>query len=99
MFDQQTKTSPTGKGENNMKETATPVAAPELVMMMGLNGCRRINSSTTTNTSYAVIKLPSAEIVQGKVESWSDYENDKLQITIDGTTYVVPRPNNVITVK
>ena len=41
----------------------------------------------------AVIRLPDGEIVSGKVERWTDYEGDQLQITIDGITYLVHANN------
>lgn len=35
-------------------------------------------------------------IVQGKVDNWTDYEGDQLQITIDGTTYLVHAANAIM---
>lgn len=34
--------------------------------------------------------------VQGKVDNWTDYEGDQLQITIDGTTYLVHAANAIM---
>lgn len=46
--------------------------------------------------SWAQIKLPDGTIVQGKVDNWTDYEGDKLQITINGTTYMVHAANAIM---
>lgn len=35
------------------------------------------------------IELPDGAIIEGKVDSWTDYGDELLQITIDGTTYLV----------
>ena len=38
----------------------------------------------------AVIRLPDDTIVEGKVESWTDYaDGDQIQVKIDGVTYLV----------
>lgn len=51
---------------------------------------------TTYQFTYAEIKLPSGEVVKGKVNAWKDYENgDHLQIMIDGKTYLTGA-NNVV---
>lgn len=43
----------------------------------------------TFTYSWAQIKLPDGTIIEGKVDSWTDYGDGLLQITIDGTTYLV----------
>ena len=52
--------------------------------------------NTTFTYSWAQIKLPDGTIVQGKVDNWTDYEGDQLQITIDGTTYLVHAANAIM---
>ncbi len=42
---------------------------------------------------YAIIKLPNGEIVEGKVQSWTDYEGEQLQIKINGETYLTSSVN------
>ena len=42
----------------------------------------------------AIIRLPNGEVVEGRVHSWTDYENsDTVQITIDGKTYLTHYSN------
>ncbi len=41
------------------------------------------------NFNYAYIQLQNGELIEGKVESWTDYEDgEQLQVTIDGITYL-----------
>ena len=68
-----------------------------LVGCLGLCSCGNYRVFDTTFTySWAQIKLPDGTIVQGKVDNWTDYEGDQLQITIDGTTYVVCKEESLI---
>ena len=41
------------------------------------------------NFNYVYIQLQNGELIEGKVESWTDYEDgEQLQVTIDGVTYL-----------
>lgn len=59
--------------------------------LMMLVGCVVLCScgNYAVTYSWAQIKLPDGTIIEGKVDNWTDYEGDQLQITIDGTTYLV----------
>ena len=65
-----------------------------------LGGCGNKDLfDTVYNYDYAIIQLPNGEIIEGKVEKWTDYEDgDQLQITIDGVIYLV-HSNNVSLMK
>ena len=53
-------------------------------------GCNKQIIDTTYSFDKAIIELPNGEIVEGKVESWKDYDDgDRLQVKIDGKTYLV----------
>lgn len=68
-----------------------------LVGCIGLCSCGNYKVFDTTFTySWAQIKLPDGTIVQGKVDNWTDYEGNQLQITIDGTTYLVHAANAIM---
>jgi hypothetical protein len=68
-----------------------------LVGCIGLCSCGNYRVFDTTFTySWAQIKLPDGTIIQGKVDNWTDYEGDQLQITIDGTTYLVHAANAIM---
>lgn len=63
--------------------------------MMMLVGCMVLCScgnykmfDTTFTYSWAAL--------EGKVDNWTDYEGDQLQITIDGTTYLVHAANAIM---
>lgn len=52
-------------------------------------GCGNYQMFDTTYTyDYAIIRLQNGEIIEGKVEKWTDYEGEQLQVTIDGVTYL-----------
>ena len=54
-----------------------------------VSGNKQILDFTYT-FDYAYIQLPNGEVIEGEVESWRDYDDgDQLQVTIDGTTYLV----------
>lgn len=54
-----------------------------------LTGCGNKDVWDTVYTfDYAIIKLPNGEIVEGKVQSWCDYEGEQLQVKINGETYL-----------
>lgn len=49
---------------------------------------------TAQRFDHAMIKLADGEIVEGRVDSWRDYENsDQIQVTINGTTYLTHSMN------
>lgn len=62
-----------------------------LGMALSLAGCgNRQMIDLTYSYKYTIISLPNGEIVEGKVDSWKDFEDgDQLQITVDGVTYLV----------
>lgn len=45
---------------------------------------------TTYAFNYAIIRLQNNNVIEGRVQSWKDFEDgDQLQIKIDGVTYLV----------
>lgn len=62
-----------------------------LGMALSLAGCgNRQMIDLTYSYKYTIISLPNGEIVEGKVDSWKDFEDgDQLQITVDDVTYLV----------
>lgn len=44
----------------------------------------------TYSFDKAIICLPNGEVIEGKVDSWMDFEDgDQIQVKIDGVTYLV----------
>ena len=49
---------------------------------------------TTFRYDYAIISLGNGDSFEGKVSKWRDYENsDQIQVTIDGSTFLVHSSN------
>ena len=69
-----------------------------LGMALSLAGCgNRQMIDLTYSYKYAIISLHNGEIVEGKVDSWKDFEDgDQLQITVDGVTYLVHATDAVL---
>ena len=62
-----------------------------------LTGCNKQMVDLTYSYEYAIIGLPNGETVEGKVSSWTDFEDgDQLQVKIDGKTYLVHSSNVVL---
>lgn len=62
-----------------------------------LSGCNKQLVDLTYSYEYAIIGLPNGETIEGKVTSWTDYEDgDQLQVRIDGKTYLVHSSNVVL---
>lgn len=62
-----------------------------------LSGCNKQMVDLTYSYEHAIIALPNGEIVEGRVSSWTDFEDgDQLQVRIDGKTYLVHSSNVVL---
>ena len=62
-----------------------------------LTGCNKQMMDLTYSYEYAIIGLPNGEVVEGKVSSWTDFEDgDQIQVKIDGKTYLVHSSNVVL---
>ena len=58
-----------------------------------INGNRQV-FDTAMRFDHAMVKLADGEIVEGRVDSWMDFENsDQIQVTVNGTTYLVHSTN------
>lgn len=61
------------------------------------SGCNRQVIDMTYKYDRAIISLPDGTIVDGKVDSWTDFEDgDQIQVKIDGVTYLVHSTNIVL---
>ena len=62
-----------------------------------LAGCNKQMVDLTYSYEYAIIGLPNGEVVEGKVSSWTDFEDgDQIQVRINGKTYLVHSSNVVL---
>lgn len=61
-----------------------------LFIYMLLSGCNKQMIDTTYKFDRAIIQLPNGTVIDGKVQSWTDFEDgDQIQVKIDGVTYLV----------
>lgn len=59
-----------------------------------LAACNKQVFDTTYKFDRAIIELRNGTIVEGKVQSWTDFEDgDQIQVKIDGVTYLVHSSN------
>jgi len=79
------------------KWTAILLVLVTLLGTMVLAGCNKQMVDLTYSYEYAIIGLPNGEVVEGKVSSWTDFEDgDQIQVKIDGKTYLVHSSNVVL---
>ena len=72
-----------------MKKRFT-ISFATILLAMSLSGCNKQVVDLTYSYERAIISLPNGEIIDGKVQSWTDYEDgDQIQVKIDGVTYLV----------
>ena len=60
-----------------------------------------IYNRTIIDLTYAydrsIIELPNGQIVEGKVDSWTDYtDSDQIQVKVNGKIYLVHSANVVL---
>lgn len=70
------------------------VSAVASILLMA--GCNKQVIDLAYEYSQAQIKMPDGTVIEGKVDSWNDYEGDQLQVKINGTTYLVHSSNVVL---
>lgn len=66
-----------------------------MAMLLALGGCGNQSLLGSNETySYAQIKTPDGEVIQGKVESWSSSNGTTVQLVMeDGNVYYVSSMN------
>ena len=73
------------------------VIAMILSLALITTGCNKQMVDLTYSYEYAIISLPNGEVVEGKVSSWTDFEDgDQIQVKINGKTYLVHSSNIVL---
>ena len=84
-----------------MEKTLTAIIGGVAIILLIIGcmfgNCNRTIIDTTWNFDYAIINLPTGEIVEGEVSSWKDWEDsDAVQVTFtDGAVYYT-HLNNVV---
>ena len=55
-----------------------------------LAGCNKQIVDFTYSYEKAILQLPDGSIVEGKVQSWTDYaDGDQIQVKINGKQYLI----------
>jgi hypothetical protein len=86
------------KGENIMKKILA-ITLISILLAATLSGCNKQIFDTTYSFDKAIISLPNGEIIEGKIDSWTDYEDgDQIQVKINGVTYLV-HSSDVVLIK
>lgn len=86
---------------HNIKTIAL-ITATILTCIAIFVSCNKVEGSyqyfdTTWSFDYAMLTMPNGDIVEGKLESWRDYEDgDQLQVKINNKTYLVHSSNVVL---
>lgn len=71
-----------------MKKLAIIVSS--IILAVSLAACNKQVADLTYSYERAIISLPNGEIVEGKVQSWTNFEDgDQIQVKINGVTYLV----------
>ena len=79
-----------------MKKIGTFLLVVALCVSLVACGNRQLLDTTYTY-DHAIISLPNGEVVDGKIQSWRDYEDgDQIQVVVDGKTYLVHSSNIVL---
>lgn len=83
-----------------MKRKIIALLLVVLALVCLLCSCNRQIIDITYKYNYAYVELPSGEVVEGKLDSWFDYEDsDVVQVVIDGTSYLTHYENVVLIAK
>lgn len=67
-----------------------------VLLITTLMGCNKQIVDLNYTYNYAVIQLPNGEIVEGKIQTWTDYDGEQLQVKIDGVVYLCSSYNCVL---
>ena len=68
-----------------------------VLAVLTMAGCNKQMVDLTYSYERAILVLPNGEVIEGKVSSWTDFEDgDQIQVKIDGKTYLVHSSNIVL---
>lgn len=68
-----------------------------VMMIANLTGCNKQLVDMTYSYEKAIVYLPNGEVIEGKVQSWTDFtDGDQIQVKINGVSYLVHSSNIVL---
>ena len=60
-----------------------------LVLLCGCQNNKKYDIFDTQGFNYAIIELPTGEIVEGNIQYWRDFEDgDQIEVKINDTIYL-----------
>lgn len=73
------------------------IALTLLVLVTILASCNAQVVDANYYFDRAIVYLPNGEVVEGELQSWTDYEDsDQIQVKIDGKVYYCHHSNVVL---
>lgn len=73
------------------------VGALLTVLGLSMTACNKQFIDTTYSYERAIVYLPNGEVIEGKLSSWTDFDDgDQIQVKIDGKQYLVHSSNVVL---
>lgn len=68
-----------------------------LMLVAMLTGCNKQLVDVTYSYERAILYLPNGEVIDGKVQSWKDFDDgDQIQVKIGGKQYLIHSENVVL---
>lgn len=67
-----------------------------LIICIGMTSCNYEPINLQYNYNYAIIQLPNGEVIEGRLEAWSDHEGEQLDVKINGICYLASSYNCVL---
>ena len=68
-----------------------------IFMLVLMSGCNKQMVDFNYKFDKAYISLPNGQCIEGKIDSWTDFEDgDQIQLKIDGKTYLTHISNVVM---
>ena len=68
-----------------------------MTTMLSVSGCNKQLFDTTYSYERAILSLPNGDYIEGKVSSWTDFEDgDQIQVKINGKQYLVHSSNIIL---
>ena len=59
-----------------------------LIGTLFVSGCNKQIFDFNYKYNYAYIQLQNGEVIEGRVETWQDYDGEQLQVKINGIIYL-----------
>lgn len=68
-----------------------------ILVTLFATGCNKQIVDFNYSFNRAIIKLPNGQVIDGKISSWTDFEDgDQIQLKINGSTYLTHISNVVM---